>query len=842
MESVTKALRSLKLWQWVVLAVILAGAIGGVYGGYALSTGSTEAGLEENQQAVPVQYGTLTNDISINGSLVYPEKETLGFGIQGTVGEVLVEEGDEVQEGQVLAQLDEATIASLEKAVAQAEVNLRNAEDALAEAKTPYSELDVATAEAAVANAQLSLQNAEEVLDRLLNPTEQEIAMAEANVANAKLSLESIEDVLDRLLQPTSEDIATAEANVANAKLSLESAEDVLDRLLQPTSEDIAEAEANVANAKLSLESIEDALDRLLQPTSEDIAEAEAAVTNAKLSVENAQDALDAAKDGPTKDDIASAQAQVDSADIALANAQEDLRLAEKEWDDNVQAVQEAFDIAQEDYKDVFVKWLGIELDKEETGLGPDTLLESWGVDLTSLFDPNQRFEDFDKAGLEDGPPENDPATPWSDPVVYVWLNFYFGLILPTCENEVIPPESVCVQKDFDDAWDIYQDLKDNLDAVELQASKATASARDAVTHAEDTLDAAQQALDDLQEGSDALEVENKESQLELALATLGMAEDTLAELTDPDPLEVEAKQKQVEVARSSLAEAEENLADLITPDPEQVDAKRKQVEVERLSLAEAQDDLAELLESADPRDVALREADVVSAQVTLDVAQQELDDATLLAPMTGVVQTVNIEVGDTVEVKTPAMVVADPSIVEVDGTVDEIDVLFMREGADATVTMDALAGQELTGTVSSVSSEAQSLQGVVTYPISIRVDLPDGVQLVEGLSAVANVVINEEDGLLIPLQSVYGSYQQPMVQIVNGSNAEYREVVLGSSDDFWTVVQQGLSEGEKVVMEVTEASSSTFSFRTGGMVPGIGGAGGFGGGGRSPTSGGGGK
>ena len=765
MEAFLNALRSLKLWQWAVLAVILAGAIGGVYGGYALTTGSDGAGLEENQQAVPVQYGKLTNDISINGSLIFPEKETLVFGTHGTIGDVLVEEGQEVSEGQALAVLDEASVAALEKTVAQARVNLQNTEDALAETKDPYSDLD----------------------------------------------------------------IATAEANVANARLSLESAEDVLDRLLQPTSEDIATAEANVANARLSLGSVEDVLDRLLQPTSEDIAEAEAAVTNARLSVENAQDALDAAKDVPTEDDIASAQAQVDSADTALANAQEDLRLAEKEWDDNVQAAQEAFDTAQEDYKGVFVKWLGIELGTEETGLEPDTLLESWGVDLDSLFDPNRRFEDFDKAWLGDGPPEDDPATPWSEPVVYVWLNFHFGPILPTCEDGVVPPEGVCVQKDFDDAWDTYQGLKDNLDAVELQASKATASARDAVTHAEDTLDAAQQALDDLQEGSDALEVENKESQLELALATLGTAEDTLAELTDPDPLEVEAKQKQVEVARSSLAEAEDTLAELTDPDPLEVEAKQKQVEVARSSLAEVEDALAELLGNVDPLDVTLREADVASAQVALDMAQQELDGAVLLAPMTGVIQAVNIEVGDTVEAMTSAMVVADPSIVEVDGTVDEIDVLFMREGAAATVTMDALAGQVLTGTVSSVSSKAQSQQGVVSYPISIRVNFPDGVQLVEGLSAVVNVVINEEDGLLIPLQSVYGSYQQPMVQIVRGSSVEYREVVLGSSDDFWTVVQQGLSEGEKVVMEVAEADSDPFSFKTG-MIAGRGAVGGGGG------------
>jgi RND family efflux transporter MFP subunit len=703
MESVTNALRSLKLWQWAVLAVILAGAIGGVFGGYALSTGSTGAGLEENQQAVPVQYGTLTNDISINGSLVYPEKETLGFGSGGTVGEVLVEEGDQVQEGQVLARLDEAAIASLEKAIAQAEVNLRNAEEALAEARIPYSELDVATAEAKVANAQLSLQSAEEVLDGLLNPAEQQAALAEATVAGAKLSVQSV------------------------------------------------------------------------------------------------QDAFDEALDGASEEDINKARAEVDSAETSLANAQAELQIAEREWADRVEEAQEGFEAAQDDYNAMYEKWLGITLTDQE-GLvfpiyevEPEYLLDLWEVDLDSLFDIDLRFAGFSWDGIH--LPPDDPATRWDEVTVYIWLNLYGGHLVPTCEDGGLTGDTVCIQQEFDDAWDSYQTAKNDNEQVGVDAAKAIVNTETAVTRAQDDLDSAQEAQDTLLEGIDPAELEDLQSQLNLA--------------------------------KANLSAAEENLADLITPDPEQVEAKRKQVEVERLSLVEAQDELAELLEGVDLRDITLREADVASAQVALDAAQQELDDAVLLAPMTGVIQVVNIEVGDTVGATTPVVMIADPSIVEVDGTVDEIDVLFMREGAAATVTMDALAGEVLAGTVSSISSKAQSLQGVVTYPISIRVDLPDGVQLVEGLSAVANVVINEEDGLLIPLQSVYGSYQQPMVQIVNGSDTEYREVVLGNSDDFWTVVQQGLSEGERVVMEVTEASSSTFSFRAGGMVPGMGAIGG---------------
>ena len=67
-----------------------------------------------------MQLGDLVNQVSTNGSIVFPNREILTFGTQGAVGGVLVEEGQQVEEGQILADLDRSTVASLEKAVAQA--------------------------------------------------------------------------------------------------------------------------------------------------------------------------------------------------------------------------------------------------------------------------------------------------------------------------------------------------------------------------------------------------------------------------------------------------------------------------------------------------------------------------------------------------------------------------------------------------------------------------------------------------------------------------------------------------------------------------------------------------
>ena len=134
---------------------------------------SDSAPLSENQ-VVTVQRGNLTIDITAVGNLALSLKEDLAFDIfyqEATVEEVLVEEGDTIEEGQVVAKLDtsewEDNLAALEDQVAteerdllQAEINLRNAEIALEKAKEAYVWPELEVAEADVEEMEARLQHA----------------------------------------------------------------------------------------------------------------------------------------------------------------------------------------------------------------------------------------------------------------------------------------------------------------------------------------------------------------------------------------------------------------------------------------------------------------------------------------------------------------------------------------------------------------------------------------------------------------------------------------------------------------------------------------------------------
>ena len=78
--------------------------------------------------------------------------------------------------------------------MARARVDVSAAEEALADATAPHSQLEVDQADAKVTNAKDAVRVAEEKLLDLLRPTEHQLAAAESAVADAVLKISTIED------------------------------------------------------------------------------------------------------------------------------------------------------------------------------------------------------------------------------------------------------------------------------------------------------------------------------------------------------------------------------------------------------------------------------------------------------------------------------------------------------------------------------------------------------------------------------------------------------------------------------------------------------------------------
>ncbi len=337
------------------------------------------------------------------------------------------------------------------------------------------------------------------------------------------------------------------------------------------------------------------------------------------------------------------------------------------------------------------------------------------------------------------------------------------------------------------------------------------------LTLAEASLSSAKDELERLESGPDPLERQELAAAVQLARADLSVAEKSLSiQRVEVDPLETSLLQAQVALAQAAADQAEEDRDELLQgADSLEVVLRESQLTLAQAALAEAEVDLGELLAGPDPLDVALAAAEVATARQALEDAKGRLADSTLRAPFAGIVSLVNVEEGDQVGARAEILELSNPTIVEVDGIVDEVDVLSLREGVRAEVTLDALPGRRLEGTLTEIAPAALSQQGVVSYPIRISLELPRRMEPREGLSAVANIVLREErDVLRVPQQALQGSFDEPVVKVKTAFGFEERSVTLGDTDGYWVAIREGLEEGEQVVVETSSATTSQFSFR----------------------------
>ena len=241
-------LSALKRWRIVALIVVLVVIAGGAFVVYRNATGTESAELEEDQQLVAVRRGDLVNEISVSGSVSFPERENMTFGSEGVAAEVLVKEGERVSAGDVIARLDAETIARLEREVTEANAALRDAQDELDDLVSP-PDLAVAEARQALAQAQDTLDDANDALDEILSPTDLQISDMAGRVAAAERALQDAEDALEDEMEPPSAlEIAQAARSVVEAEIALADLAD------PPTPLEIAQASDRVAKAEVALQ------------------------------------------------------------------------------------------------------------------------------------------------------------------------------------------------------------------------------------------------------------------------------------------------------------------------------------------------------------------------------------------------------------------------------------------------------------------------------------------------------------------------------------------------------------------------------------------------------------
>lgn len=289
--------------RWTILSVIALAIVfsSAMYYYVTRQTSSEENAIETST----IEKGNIILSATGLGTLIPSKEVSFGFKNGGEVSEVLVDLGEQVEAGQVLARLESETL----------ELKYKQAEANLAALSSPAA---IASAKQAVLEAQESLATAKDDLQFMIGP---EMMIAEELVASAQ-------DVLEVAKAAAEKDPSDAnQQEVAEAELALAEAEKTL-----------TYAYYNYSNA-YTLETFTYPIRNdqgttirrdLIAPTDAELLAARAAYELAQANLEDAQNYLDVLTGVKTTDEApASSVTSLTEAKLVLATSKADLAATE---------------------------------------------------------------------------------------------------------------------------------------------------------------------------------------------------------------------------------------------------------------------------------------------------------------------------------------------------------------------------------------------------------------------------------------------------------------------------------------------------------------------------------
>jgi HlyD family secretion protein len=223
--------------------------------------------------------------------------------------------------------------------------------------------------------------------------------------------------------------------------------------------------------------------------------------------------------------------------------------------------------------------------------------------------------------------------------------------------------------------------------------------------------------------------------------------------------LDISKLQDEITKSEAALASSQAKLAQAeATLNQDRISLDRDR-EVSRLSggkvPSKTEMESAEATLARAEADVHSAQADVNQARATVNSNQTNLSKASIRSPVDGVVLSRAVEPGQTVaaslQVTTLFTVAEDLRQMDLKVDVDEADVGGVKDGQNATFTVDAYPGREYSARVTRIAYGSTTKNNVVSYSTVLKVK-NDDLSLRPGMTGTAEIAtVTRENALLVP-------------------------------------------------------------------------------------------
>jgi HlyD family secretion protein len=274
----------------------------------------------------------------------------------------------------------------------------------------------------------------------------------------------------------------------------------------------------------------------------------------------------------------------------------------------------------------------------------------------------------------------------------------------------------------------------------------------------------------------------------------------------------------------------------------------------------------------ANTDNIDLQKLTVQDAETSLSNAKQQCNEMTVTAPFDGAVTVVNNANGDDIQPGKAVLTIIDPNSIRVKAEVDELDISKVKVGQTVDVTFNAIEDKTFKGTVETIGDVGNTTNNVTAYDVVVGLSDITGIKL--GMTANLSInVASKSNVLLVPTEAITETNGKKYVMVETETSASasgtsqqsgstsgssqnsssnsgtsqqgenwsgssrmrrsftntpgrLTEIQTGLINENYAEVQEGVNEGDKLLVTLPQSSTTT----TTNSRSGFGGMGGFGG------------
>ena len=205
--------------------------------------------------------------------------------------------------------------------------------------------------------------------------------------------------------------------------------------------------------------------------------------------------------------------------------------------------------------------------------------------------------------------------------------------------------------------------------------------------------------------------------------------------------------------------------------------------------------------------------ADLERARSALDLANAMLADNVVKAPFDGTVASLNAEVGENIAPLRPVMRLINTEGMTVKITVPESEIAKVQLGDTAEIVIPALGDGRFGGRVVEKGMTASLLTH--SYPVKVLIEQPDEA-LIPGMIGKVMLKADVGSGIVVPANAVLINQEGKFVWVVEDGRATRRPITLSGYSGNGVIVSEGLTMGDRVIVEGYQKVSEGMKVRYG--------------------------